>query len=134
MANSCMKKLALFASLCVFLLVSCANSSNLPRRIDEFVDQTEASADSMTYEDWELTTQQYEALLEEFAENYDYYTPEERQQVYEAIGRYNGVLVKQGLTEFQIQANQFLDSLNKIVDELPNALEGLIKGFKNGLE
>lgn len=129
-----MKKLALYASLCAFLLVSCANSTNLPRRIDDFVDQTEASADSMTYEDWELTTQQYEALLEEFAENYDYYTPEERQQVYEAVGRYNGLLVKKGLTEFQIQANQFMNSLNKIIDELPNALEGLIEGFRNGME
>lgn len=128
-----MKKLALYASLCAFLFVSCANSSNLPRRIDDFVDQTEASADAMTYEDWELTTQQYEALLEEFAENFDTYTPEERQQVYEAVGRYNGLLVKQGLTEFQIQANQFMDSLNKIIDELPNALEGLIEGFRNGL-
>ena len=129
-----MKKLALYASLCAFLFVSCANSTSLPRRIDDFVDQTEASADSMTYEDWELTTQQYEALLEEFAENYDYYTPEERQQVYEAVGRYNGLLVKKGLTEFQIQANQFMNSLNKIIDELPNALEGLIEGFRNGME
>lgn len=129
-----MKKLALYASLCAFLLVSCANSTSLPRMIDDFVDQTEASADSMTYEDWELTTQQYEALLEEFAENYDYYTPEERQQVYEAVGRYNGLLVKKGLTEFQIQANQFMNSLNKIIDELPNALEGLIEGFRNGME
>ena len=129
-----MKKLVLYAFLCTAFCVSCANSSNLPTRIDDFVDKTEASADAMTYEDWELTTQQYEALLQEFAENYDSYTPEERQQVYEAVGRYNGLLVKQGLTEFQIQANQFIDALNKFIDELPNALDGLVEGFKSALE
>ena len=88
----------------------------------------------MTAEDWELSSAQYEAMLEEFVENYDLYTPEERQEVYEAVGRYNGLLVKQGLTELQIQTSEFMKNLNKALEELPNALNGWLEGFKNGLE
>lgn len=129
-----MKKLVLYTFVYALLFVSCANSGSLPRRIDEFVADTEVSAEYMTVEDWELSSAQYEAMLEEFMENYDAYTPEERQEVYEAVGRYNGLLVKQGLTDLQIQVNEFMDDLNKVLDELPNALNGWLEGFKNGLE
>ncbi len=129
-----MIKRVLYTFVYAMLFVSCANSGNLPRKIDEFVADTEASAEYMTAEDWELSSAQYEAMLEEFVENYDLYTPEERQEVYEAVGRYNGLLVKQGLTELQIQTSEFMKNLNKALEELPNALNGWLEGFKNGLE
>lgn len=120
--------------LCAVFFISCSNNGNLPRRMDNFVTQTEASVDYMSENDWELSAEQYEALVEEFVENYDYYTPEERRSVYEAIGRYNGLLAKAGLEELEIEVNQALNTVSKIVDELPNAINGLLDGFKSGLE
>ena len=128
-----MKKIIPFF-LAVALCFSCADSRNLPRRMDQFVAQTEASADYMTEKDWEISTSEYETMVEEFVENYDSYTKEERQAVYEAIGRYNGLLVKQGLDELQIQTNEFMKNLNQFIDELPDALNGLLEGFASGFE
>ena len=129
-----MKKVALYTLVFLSLFASCANSETLPRRIDNFVEKTEASASFMSLKDWEASAADYEILLEEFAENIDMYTPEERQEVYEAIGRYNALLVKQGLAEIQVQTNEFIKHLNTVMDELPNAIKGWLEGFKDGLE
>lgn len=129
-----MKKIVFYAIVFSILCISCANAGNLPRRIDDFVAGTEASAKYMTPDDWELSTERYEAMLEEFVENYDRYTPQQRTEVYEAVERYNGLLVKHGLTDLQIQVNEFMNELNKYLDEFSSAADSRLEGFRNGLE
>ena len=128
-----MKKLIVYALLLVFTL-SCANERNLPKRIDRFVSDTVESADYMSISDWELSTEEYETLLDEFFENYDIYTPEQRQQVYAAIGRYNGALVKHGMTDLANELSDFSKEFQSLLDEVPDALNSLIEGFQAGFE
>lgn len=129
-----MKRFFFFSLLCIVLFASCANTGSLPRRMDNFVAETEASVDYMTLEDWEMSATQYEVLIEEFVENFDYYTPEEKRAVYQAIGRYNGLLAKAGLEELEVEVNQALKTVSMVLEELPGALNGLLEGFKSGLE
>lgn len=57
----------LMAMAAVLLLLSCASS--LSCRMDDFVAEAESSCKEWTAEDWELSTEKYEKLLEEYSQN-----------------------------------------------------------------
>lgn len=112
----------LMAMAAVLLLLSCASS--LSCRMDDFVAEAESSCKEWTAEDWELSTEKYEKLLEEYSQNYDSYTQEEKDLINKAIGRYNGLLVRQGLEN----AGSVIKEFGK---RLPSLFEGFMSAFEN---
>ncbi len=116
-----MKKVALFL-LAAVLVASCVTAP-LSTRIDEYVAGVEANYENWTEEDWQLSQQEYELLLQEYEANYDQLTQEERDAINKAIGRYNGLLVKEGLEEFGT-------SLKELGEQIPSLLEGFMSVFE----
>lgn len=113
--------LAIIAISSFMLLCSC--SSPLSSRMNEYVSEVEASCQNWTEEDWELSQEEYAKLLEEYELNYDSYTQEEKDAINKAIGRYNGLLIKQGI-----------DEAGNILKEFGERLPSLIEGFMSALE
>ena len=116
-----MKIQTLILSLAIVLLASC--SSPLSNRMNEYVSEVEANCKNWTAEDWELSQEEYAILLEEYQMNYDSYTQEEKDAINKAIGRYNGLLIRQGIEE-----------AGSIIKEFGERLPSLIEGFMSAFE
>lgn len=117
--------LAIFAISSSLLLHSC--SSPLSSRMNEYVTEVEATCQNWTEEDWELSQEEYEKLLEEYELNYDSYTQEEKDAINKAIGRYNGLLIKQGIEEAGSVLKEF-------GERLPSLIEGFMSAFEDKTE
>ena len=117
--------LAIFAISSSLLLQSC--SSPLSSRMNEYVTEVEATCQNWTEEDWELSQEEYAKLLEEYELNYDSYTQEEKDAINKAIGRYNGLLIKQGIEEAGSVLKEF-------GERLPSLIEGFMSAFEEKTE
>lgn len=117
--------LAIFAISSSLLLQSC--SSPLSSRMNEYVTEVEATCQNWTEEDWELSQEEYAKLLEEYDLNYDSYTQEEKDAINKAIGRYNGLLIKQGIDEAG-------NILKEFGERLPSLIEGFMSAFEDKTE
>lgn len=117
--------LAIFAISSSLLLQSC--SSPLSSRMNEYVTEVEATCQNWTEEDWELSQEEYAKLLEEYELNYDSYTQEEKDAINKAIGRYNGLLIKQGIDEAG-------NILMEFGERLPSLIEGFMSAFEEKTE
>ena len=113
--------LVIIAILSSMLLGSCA--SPLSNRIDNYVNEVENNCSNWTDEDWERSQSEYEKLLEEYETNYDSYSQEERDAIDKAIGRYTGLLVRQGIEE-----------TGKILKDFGERLPSLIDGFMSAFD
>ena len=117
--------LSLIAIATFFMLISCA--SPLSSRLNDYVNEVESSCQNWTEEDWELSQEEYAKLLEEYELNYDSYTQEEKDAINKAIGRYNGLLIKQGIDE----AGNILKDFG---ERLPSLIEGFMSAFEDKAE
>ena len=117
-----MKSFTQFIVLPCFILLS-ACVSPLSSRLNDYVTEVESSCQDWTEEDWELSQEEYAKLLEEYELNYDSYTQEEKDAINKAIGRYNGLLIKQGI-----------DEAGNIIKEFGERLPSLIEGFMSAFE
>ena len=117
--------LAIFAISSSLLLQSC--SSPLSSRMNEYVTEVETTCQNWTEEDWELSQEEYAKLLEEYELNYDSYTQEEKDAINKAIGRYNGLLIKQGIDEAG-------NMLKEFGERLPSLIEGFMSAFEDKTE
>lgn len=114
--------------ICILTLIAftCC-SSTLSSRMNEYVSEVEASCQNWTEEDWELSQEEYAKLLEEYELNYDSYTKEEKDAINKAIGRYNGLLIKQGIDEAG-------NILKEFGERLPSLIEGFMSAFEDKTE
>ena len=87
-----------------------------------YVNEVENNCSNWTEDDWERSQSEYEKLLEEYQKNYDSYSQEERDAINKAIGRYTGLLVRQGIEE----TGKLLKDFG---ERLPSLLEGFMSAF-----
>ena len=116
-----MKKLNLVIILFVMLLTSCEIPTSV--KFENHLKRVENNSDNWTNEDWEMSKERYHQLLEEYEANYDKMTPEERETVNKAIGRYNGFLMKKGLEKVD-------ESINEFIDRIPSLFDGFMSAFE----
>ena len=115
-----------FVTLTLAFLVACS-TANLPQKLDSFVDNAELKSGNYTSDDWSRSMEQYEKLVDEYANSGKEYTPEEKQMAARAMGRYHSLLIKNGVE----QSAAYLKELESI---LPSYLEGLIDGLGENSE
>ncbi len=119
-----MKRILILAGI-VMLLSSCMLS--LTSKFDRLADKVEADGTKMSLEQWEKCNQQFQALVDEYIDNYSSLDSSEKKQINKAIGRYSKAAVKSGISGVA-------DVAGSIVSELPDALDGLVESAKGLLE
>ena len=90
-----------------------------PAKLERFVDRVERNADRYRPYHWDRVNRRYEALLNEYVQNYRTYSIAEKQQAMNAIGRYHGILVDHGIK----QGIGFLGSLGSYAGGLLDLLK-----------
>ena len=109
------------------VLMATCSSSNIPQKLDSFVDNAELKSNDYDAEDWQNSMLQYEELVEEFSNSGKEYSNAEKQMAARAMGRYHSLLIKNGIE----QSAAYLKELESI---LPSYLEGLIDGLGENSE
>lgn len=117
-----MRSKVLITGIVIALMSSCV--SPLSSRLNDYVTEVESSCQNWTEEDWELSQEEYAKLIEEYEVNYDSYTQEEKDAINKAIGRYNGLLIKQGIEDAGSMIQEF-------GERLPSLIEGFMSAFED---
>ena len=120
-----MRTKLLITGIVIVLMSSC--TSPLSSRLNDYVTEVESSCHNWTTEDWKLSQEEYAKLLEEYELNYDSYTQEEKDAINMAIGRYNGLLIKQGIEDAGSVLKEF-------GERLPSLIEGFMSAFEDKVE
>lgn len=115
-----MKRLLLIFGM-MLMLTSC--EATLTSRIENFVENAENKCEQWTDEDWEMSQERYQRLLDEYEDNYSQLSQEERNAINKAIGRYNGMIVKKGI-------NNMAKSIEDFGERLPSLIEGFMSAFE----
>ena len=105
----------------LLFIASC--TAPLTNRIEKCVNDVETNHEEWSQEDWNISQEEYKKLLKEYNENYDSYTQEEKAAIDRAIGRYNGMILKRGIEEFE-----------NTIEEFGKRLPSLIEGFGSAFE
>ena len=101
------------------LLILAGCSRPLEKRVDSFVSKTEARYENYTEEDWQKSLKEYEALVQEYKDNYKSFSKEEREHINKALGRYSGILLKRGIATAG-------DALQDLIDGASSFVKGLL--------
>jgi len=132
---------SIWASLCAaaMITIGCATTASLPDRLDDFVEKTEKEFKNYTEEDWKKSSEQYQALVDEFEENYDSYSTSDKVRAMQAIGRYNTIVLQNSVSGASETLNDVLESIpeaiNDIIDNIDTtAIKESVDGIKNGVE
>ena len=115
-----------FIVLATALIAACS-SSNIPQKLDSFVDNAELKSSDYDAEDWQKSMLQYEKLVDEYSNSGKECTDAEKQMAVRAMGRYHSLLIKKGVE----QSAAYLKELESI---LPSYLEGLVDGLGENSE
>ena len=108
-------------TIAVLLITAC--NTPLSNRIGNYVNEVENNCSNWTEDDWERSQSEYEKLLEEYQTNYDSYSQEERDAINKAIGRYTGLLVRQGIEETGKLLKDFGERLPSLIDGFMSAFD-----------
>ena len=111
----------LIAVAAITILVSWGKP--LTTRMSDYVNSVEKNCQEWTKEDWEQSEEKYMKLLEEYKQNYDSYTTEEKASINKSIGKYHGLLIK-----YEIEgAGQ---KVKKFTERIPSLIEGFVSVFE----
>lgn len=108
--------------LSAFLCVSCVRQT-LAERFSLLADEFD-SAESLSYDERQQLEEEFNMLSGEFQANLSSYTPEERDEIYESIGKINGIMARQGIEALR-------DGIDEIRNALPSLLDGFVSAFSD---
>jgi len=93
----------------------------------KLADQVAAKGTEMTPAQWEKANAQFEKMVQEYTDNFDSFTAEQKKEINTAIGKYSAAAIKSGLKD----AAKEIDSLvKKIPESVDAAVEGLNEFLK----
>ena len=118
------KKIAMAFLPCMMLLmISCESAQRSAiSKINALATEVEKENESYSEEDWEKANKKFEEQVAKLKENSENMTPEERKEALKAIGRYNGLCVKQGF-------KSVMKETQKMLEDMPAVMEGFMSAF-----
>ena len=119
-----MKKILLLVGV-VLLMTACIGS--LPGKFSRLADKVEAKGTNMSEAQWKKCNDQFEKLVQEYADNYDSFNASQKKEINKAISRYCTAAIKSGISGAA-------EVVSGILEELPDTLNGLLEGAKGFLE
>lgn len=119
--------------LMLAIMATSCSVMRAPQRLDNFVNRVERHADRYTTADWQRVNRKYDALVQEYTQNYRRYTKEEKRLAIQAIGRYHGILIDHGIKQsvsfigdIASYAGALIDILKKDFGAAQDFLENVI--------
>ena len=114
-------KSLLILALGVVLLASC--SRPLADRMEKFVSKTEAGCEKYSEQDWAKSQEQFSALAQEYKDNYNSFSKEEKDRINKAMGKYTGLLLKKGVSEAGSAIQDAVESASEFIKGMMGSSE-----------
>ena len=119
-----MKKILILLGL-ILLMTACTGT--LPGRFTRLADKVEAKGKDMSKEQWDKCNEKFEALIEEYSDNYDSFDRDQKKKINKAIARYSRAALMSGVSGAA-------DAVSDILEEVPGALNDVLEGVGGILE
>jgi hypothetical protein len=119
-----MKIISQFLYILFFSIViaSCDSFDSVDVRITNYVNEIEKNVGNMTANDWKEADLQMEVFQNELVESQMDLTEIQIGTANQAIGRYGGLRIKQGIGDFKNQLKDLGNQLEGVIDELTDTL------------
>ena len=114
------KSLVILA-LGVVLLASC--SRPLADRMEKFVSKTEAGYENYSDQEWAKSQDQFNALVQEYKDNIDSFSKEDKDRINKAMGRYTGIVLKKGVSEAGNVIQQAVEGASEFIKGVMESTE-----------
>lgn len=108
------------ALMIMFLCISCSSKS-AGHKLNAHIQKVEREYSNYSTTDWEQANLEFEKLVAQVEANYDNMTQEERDDLMRAIGRYYGLVAKQGLQEAARETQKALEALPALIEGFSGA-------------
>lgn len=133
-----MKRFIIILMAVSVTLFSCAGWKSVPDKMEALVSKVEEGFDNYTPEDWDGIQAEYYDLMKAYRKDKAKYTTEERSRIIKAAGRYQGLLIRQGLTDAVSLINDipvFLDGIGRVInDPEENSIEAIEESVDSLIE
>lgn len=123
--NRAMKKILLLIVVALVACVACTKS--LPARMNRLADKIVENADKYTQEEWNKMASEFDTLLNEYKENYDSFTEEERSEINRAMGKFAKAATVHGVTQVSKSLGAFMSGFSGKVDNFFDQLSGFLE-------
>ncbi|MBR6346699.1 MAG: hypothetical protein IKR69_04850 [Bacteroidales bacterium] len=122
-----MKKIVLFLLAAVALVTLLSSDGTLVQQFEEFVNKVDKESASYTEEDWDKVSDQFDALMEVYKNEYENISRDDRELISKSIGRYRAMVVKTG-------ASKLSEQFNKSISEMSVKFQELVGGLSSFFE
>ena len=119
-----MKKILILLGI-VLMMTACTGT--LPGRFTRLADKVEAKGKEMSKEQWDKCNEKFEALIQEYSDNYDSFDRDQKKEINKAIARYGKAALMSGVSGAA-------DAVSDILEEVPGALNDVLEGVGGILE
>ena len=114
----------IFCLLLSIVIVSCNAPQKHPiDKLKSHIAKVEKEYSNYSLEEWEVANLEFEKIVANIETNYEKMTPAERDAAMKAIGRYYGLVAKQGL-------QNAAQETQKVLEALPSLIEGFTDAFE----
>lgn len=114
----------IFCLLLTIIMVSCNAPQKRPiDKLNSHIAKVEKEYTNYSIEEWEAANIEFEKIVANIEANYETMTQAERDAAMKAIGRYYGLVAKQGL-------QNAAQETQKVLEALPSLIEGFTDAFK----
>ena len=117
------KTLAIITML--FAMICSSSARSFEKRLEKFVRTTEQKYEKYSKEDWEQSMKEYQAFLDEYKQNYDSFSKEEKDKINQQLGKYSGILLKQGLSKAGVTLQEVIESTSSFMKGLLDSIGAL---------
>ena len=114
-------KSLLILALGVALLASC--SRPLADRMEKFVSKTEANYENYSDQEWAKSQDQFNALVQEYKDNIDSFSKEDKDRINKAMGKYTGIVLKKGVSEAGNVIQQAVEGASEFIKGVMESTE-----------
>ena len=111
----------IIVGLAAVVLAGC--SKPLDKRFDSFVAKTEAHCDNYSADDWQKSIDEYHVYLQEYQDNYSSLTKDQKDRINNDIGKYTGILMKQGINAAGNAVQGAIDSASSFLRGVLDSVE-----------
>ena len=118
-----MRKFLLLIAASTMLLSCSSGWKQVPDKLEKLVNKVELKAESFTSADWDSIKEEYSDLMDTFNDNIRKYTSAETKRVRRASGKFNGLVLRNGIRNAGSILNDIIDSAPDYLDGLGEALD-----------
>lgn len=129
-----MKRLLVLGIYLTLMLTSCGSDASMSTKMNHLVGVMESNKHSWSSAQMQRCQQEFESLITTYELNREYYSPEERAAVQQAIDRYNIAIVSNEIDALKDEAVVIYNDITTLLEAAPEYIDKFTKEAINVID